>query len=163
MIDQLTLDAIQDPRFLARFWAKVHKTDSCWLWTGCRPHGYGHISLPNTRRVATASRVSWMISHGAIPDRLHVLHNCPDGDNPACVNPDHLYLGTHAQNCADAVRKGQSPSGTRNARAVLTEDVVRQIRNRPRKRGDITKWAREFGMSRSGMWAVVSGENWPLV
>ncbi len=76
-----------------RFWSKVKKTETCWLWTGAKsPAGYGYIKLS---------------SEGAA---LVVLHDCPGGDNPSCVNPDHLWLGTQADNVADMDKKGRRVS-----------------------------------------------------
>lgn len=91
-----------------RFWLKVVKTPCCWLWTGYRKtaDGYGSIgSGGKNGQVIKAHRVSWEIHNGAIPDGLHVLHNCPGGDMPACVNPNHLWLGDHDANMKDMWRK----------------------------------------------------------
>lgn len=92
-----------------RFWAKVDKTSSpngCWLWTAALwPNGYGHFVMPTHH--ALAHRVSWELINGPIPDETDVLHNCPNGDNKACLNPEHLWLGTQHDNALDAVKKGQ--------------------------------------------------------
>lgn len=92
-----------------RFWEKVQKTDSCWPWTGFLNHfGYGNISSGGRYgRPIRAHRVSWELHNGPIPDGLFVLHNCPSGDNPACVNPAHLWLGTKLQNSRDMMAKGR--------------------------------------------------------
>jgi hypothetical protein len=89
-----------------RFWAKVKKGESCWLWAAWRlPSGYGQIRAGE--RLLRAHRVAWELTNGPIPDGLCVLHNCPGGDNPACVNPAHLWLGTNAENTHDMVAKGR--------------------------------------------------------
>lgn len=85
-----------------RFWQKVEKTDTCWLWRGSKnTTGYGQL---RTDRLEKAHRISWEIHNGPIPDGLAVLHAC---DNPPCVNPSHLWLGTQADNARDRQAKGR--------------------------------------------------------
>src|SRR6266481_7270354 len=87
-----------------RFWAKVHKGESCWLWTGAtNPAGYGMFSKGGREGAILAHRFAWIITHGEEP-ALHVLHKC---DIPACVNPLHLFLGTDLDNQRDAIAKGR--------------------------------------------------------
>lgn len=91
-------------RETARFWAKVVKSEGCWLWTGFKKStGYGVRSWKN-RRGERTHRIAWMLERGEIPPGLHVLHHC---DTPACVRPDHLWLGTHAENMKDGHEKGR--------------------------------------------------------
>lgn len=96
-----------------RFWKKVRKTDGCWLWIGGKDRrGYGRIGdvpSPNGRRGPTilASRASWQLHYGPIPDGLDILHRC---DNPSCVRPDHLFAGTASDNFQDMLRKGRHPT-----------------------------------------------------
>lgn len=86
-----------------RFWRQVQKTDTCWLWTGARSGaGYGQIGI-NDVRIFT-HRFSWELHHGPIPAGLFVCHHC---DNPPCVRPDHLFLGTPQDNMVDKIRKGR--------------------------------------------------------
>jgi hypothetical protein len=82
-----------------RFWTKVDKTGDCWMWTACRDRqGYGQIDAQRAHRVAYADR------HGPIPAGMYVLHSC---DNPPCVNPAHLRLGTHEENMREMVERAR--------------------------------------------------------
>lgn len=98
--------------FEERFWAKVNKTEGCWLWTGTTtPFGYGQIwyTLPNGRQtMARAHKLSYQMLVGPVPKGLGVLHRC---DVPTCVNPAHLFLGTAKENMEDCSRKGRKPKG----------------------------------------------------
>lgn len=103
---------------LERFNAKVVRGPDCWLWAGCKhKFGYGKLLGPS-KRVDFAHRISWMLFRGPINDGLYVLHKC---DNPPCVNPDHLFLGTHDDNSKDMVAKGRSGRG--RSRRLSTDDV----------------------------------------
>lgn len=90
-----------------RFWSKVERTDTCWIWTAsATEYGYGRISweVDGKKRLFRAHQVSWMLHYGTIPFSLSVLHKC---DNPPCVRPDHLFLGTQLDNMRDMVFKGR--------------------------------------------------------
>lgn len=115
------------PTLAERFFAQVspEPTSGCWLWTGtANADGYGAIKL--RRKALKAHRVSWLLHFGD-PKERQVLHRC---DNPSCVNPDHLWLGTHLENMRDKVRKGRSSSmhGASNPRARLTAEQVLELR-----------------------------------
>lgn len=86
------------------FWLRVEKSDGCWNWTGKLVKGYGSFRLKGVS--GRANRVSWFLAHGNLPKELHVLHKC---DNPKCVRPDHLFLGTHLDNMRDMVEKNRGP------------------------------------------------------
>jgi hypothetical protein len=109
-----------------RFWPKVAKGDGCWLWTAAKGHkGYGSFEHHNAHRIA------YQLEYGPIPDGLFVLHRC---DNPPCCRPDHLFLGTNADNMRDAFAKGRIKrlglQGERNHRAKLSAADVLEMRRR---------------------------------
>lgn len=112
-----------------RFWAKVNKTPTCWLWTGApTPFGYGKLSEGRKGgKQYRAHRFSWELHRGPVPPGLWVLHAC---DVRLCVNPEHLFLGTAEDNVADMLAKGRnkSVSGERHGRHKLSALQVRQVR-----------------------------------
>lgn len=133
----------------------IHAADGCWLWNGyIGKHGYSKIQCGKTSRLA--HRVSWEIFHGPIPEGLNVLHKC---DVTACVNPEHLFVGTQQENVVDMFnkRRGNRATGERNGRARLTATDVIQIRNDPRKRSEI---ARAYNMSWAHIDRLKRGQFW---
>lgn len=93
-----------------RFWEKVKKAsnDECWLWLGGKTYGgYGVIGSGGRHGLIRAHRLSWEIANSKIPEGLWVLHKC---DNPPCVNPKHLFLGTQSDNMNDCIAKGRQPN-----------------------------------------------------
>lgn len=156
-----------------RFWAKVAKTDACWNWTGCITHGYGRFLWDG--RPASSHRVAWALCVGPIPAGLHVLHRC---DNRRCVRPDHLFLGTNADNVADMVAKGRTargqehgthrrpesrPKGERNGNARLTAHAVREIRRRCALGESQSSLAFAFGVSETTIHDVLARRRWAHV
>ena len=97
-----------------RFWEKVDKRgdDECWEWTGAktRPNAYGYFRVSGS--LAVAHRVSYELAYGGIPEDKQICHTC---DNPACVNPSHLFVGTHTDNMQDKVAKGRNARGPKGA------------------------------------------------
>jgi hypothetical protein len=109
-----------------RFWNKVLKTDTCWLWTGTKDsRGYGRFAEMD-RKMVLPHRFSWEIHFGRIAQGLQVCHKC---DNPSCVNPKHLFLGTNSDNIQDSLRKGRFATGKR---ARNQWSAKQEIRNRVR-------------------------------
>ncbi len=164
-----------------RFWPHVAKTDDgCWLWTGYRAaNGYGRIPVPrlNHKRpwtIGWAHRVSYALNVGPITEGLSVLHRC---DNPQCVRPDHLFLGTQRDNIQDAARKGRTARGDRSfarlhperlqrgeqrPNAKLTLAIATEIRARLINApvGTAAALARTYGVSPAIICGIRKGKLW---
>lgn len=144
----------------ALFWAKVvrHPGDGCWIWTACRNKlGYGSVGIMRSRKSALAHRVSYFLSTGINPGGLKVCHRC---DNPPCVNPSHLFLGTDADNARDCISKGRNAShrGEQNPRAILSDRQVAELRQAYAAREGTTRTlALRFGIGRTQVHNIVSG------
>lgn len=132
-----------------RFWTHVQKTASCWLWTGSR-HVTGYGETNANQRKQTAHRASYEITYGPIPDGLCVLHKC---DNPPCVRPDHLFLGTRTDNNADKVMKGRTVSR-------LTAAQVGDIRNRRSQGVTVKSLAVEHRVHPATIRSIIRRVNW---
>jgi len=143
-----------------RFWEAVDVSGDCWEWRGStRGHGYGALRVNG--RTTSAHRFSYELAYGPIPDGLFVCHHC---DNPPCVNPAHLFIGTCKDNTRDMLSKGRGnrPKGVRISRAKLTEDDVRYIR---RMRGEIgqKELAERFGVSQGNISSIQLKRIWEHV
>lgn len=102
---------------MKRFWDKVQKTEGCWLWTASKyKNGYGQFPVPGVSRIA--HRVSWFLTYGSLSKDKEIMHSC---DNRACVNPEHLSLGTHQENMKDMFIKGKNhrPRGELNGSSKI--------------------------------------------
>jgi HNH endonuclease len=142
-----------------RFWNKLAPANEggCRVYRGARTGGYGIHSWQG--RAIRASRLAWQLTHGPIPASMQVCHHC---DNPPCCEPSHLFLGTTQDNTQDREQKDRGPQGRRNPRARLTVGQVREAR-RLYRAGDATgaELAVRYGLSRGGMYQVLSGRRWP--
>lgn len=143
-----------------RFWTKVLKTQSCWIWQAqVNNKGYGCLSVyreDKGRHYPTyAHRLSWAFAHGPIPDGMYVLHHC---DTPACVNPAHLFIGTQTDNMQDCWKKGRMTREIlrENCRKV-SDDDVRAIRLDRRPHHII---AADYGVKRNTVYLIKNLRKW---
>jgi len=171
----------------ARFWEKTYQQETgCWIWLASVTNiGYGRFWLHG--RMLSAHRVAYELTHGAIPDGRFVLHNC---DNCLCVNPAHLYLGTHQQNMADMRERNRQakgdrhgsrthperlatgemngsrthpekrPRGEKHARAIYTETQVREIRHMAKNGRSKASISRLLGIPRGSISDIVTRRRW---
>lgn len=146
-----------------RFWRYVKKTDECWEWIGNkRRFGYGSIQVAGKGSKKTpAHRLSYTMHVGPIPDGLFVMHKC---DNPSCVNPDHLQLGTPKDNTQDMIAKGRkrvvAPVGEGNGKSKLTNEIALYIKKSASTNAQL---ARELGLSPNCIRGVRTGRTWKHV
>ena len=146
-----------------RFWEKVKrgKRNECWIWIGSKiPQGYGNGWWNGYQELA--HRISWIIANGNIPRELDVLHRC---DNPPCVNPRHLFLGTAKDNALDMVEKGRFRSG--NLRGVQIgnsklkdADILEIRRFYKTKEYTYTSLGRRYGVSYQQIANIISKKHW---
>lgn len=144
-----------------RFWKSVAVSDpdACWLWKqSTRGPGYGSAFMDG--RKMDAHRVAWTIACGVIPDGMLVLHTC---DTPLCVNPAHLFLGTHKDNTADMIRKGRSKLNTsqgRNPNAKLDIQRVTEIRQLLAEGETHRNIAGRYGVTQASISYINTGKTW---
>ncbi len=169
--DQYLSDQGLSPLFPSRFWSHVDKSGPvplacpelgpCWLWTAHTNHGYGRIYRGvKGRRMILAHNASWILHRGPIPSGKEVCHHC---DNPSCVRPGHLWIGTHADNCRDRDIKGRNvaPMGEAQGGHKLTSEQVLEIRSRYASGGiSQLSLARLFGVSERNVNFIVHRMSW---
>ena len=152
-----------------RLYSKVaiNEHSGCWEWTGSTRNGYGRIIVGSrtdgTRRNESAHRVSYALNYGEIPEGYEICHKC---DNPLCINPEHLFLGTRADNIADRERKGRNVifTGEEQARAKLTKKDVKNARwERAMKGTTYQELADKYGVSKKTMINAIKGVTWKCV
>lgn len=140
----------------ARFWANVDTSGDCWLWRASKDKdGYGHFRVHGQH--IRAHRFSYILAHSFIPARLIVCHRC---DNPSCVNPSHLLLGTHTDNIADRDAKKRTAKGDRNGYAKIAAEAIPAIRKRYANGETQTALAIEYGVTQSAISRIIHHETW---
>jgi hypothetical protein len=140
-----------DEATITRFWSKVDKSGECWVWTGGSFHrGYGAFRL-NGKQVK-AHRFSYEITHSTIPCGLLVCHRC---DNPPCVNPAHLFLGTPKDNARDAQSKGRL--GRNRRLSWLTPAIAENIKTLHKNKIPITELSRQYQASEALILGIIIG------
>lgn len=152
-----------------RFWVKVEKTDNCWNWKGYRnPRGYGRFLIKNPK-IVLAHRASYFFENGEFDLSLYVCHHC---DNPSCVRPDHLFLGTQLDNLRDMVKKGRYKAnataeswvrGSRVGGAKLVEGKVFQLRRIRLMGCGVKRMAQWLSMDRTSIQDMLHGRTWAHV
>jgi hypothetical protein len=166
-----------DSSTLARFWRKIENTDpaKCWNWlAGVSKYGYGklRVKVDGQWKIMASHRLSYMIHRGDIPEGVNVLHSC---DNPPCVNPEHLFLGTQLDNVKDMHEKGRDNNqrkgprrtlllhGVENYLRKLTEADVVEIRTRKGLGQTAASMASDYLVSKSTIERVLNGKCWSKV
>lgn len=140
-----------------RFWMSVKSGPTCWLWRG-PIDGRGYAKFVVNGKHNIASRYSWQLHFGEILDSsILVCHTC---DNKLCINPHHLFLGTHQHNSLDMSDKGRSCQGERNQQAKLNTEQVLEIRLRRANGESLASLADEFGVSFQQISLIAIGKSW---
>ena len=143
------------PDIIKRFMDKVKITDTCWLWTASmKTERYGAFNL--NKKIQFSHRVAYRLFIGEIPDNMEVCHQC---DVTTCVNPKHLFLGTHKDNMMDSAKKGR----LNNSRAKLNPEKIRYIRKQYSQGVNQADLCREFNYSTGNMSNIISGKSWAHV
>ena len=141
-----------------RFWPKVAVSGplECWLWTAAtNGEGYGVFRGRQCR--TSAHRTSYELAHGPIPEGLIVRHSC---DNPTCVNPAHLLVGTHRDNTNDKLERERQARGVGTNTARLSEAEVAEIRLRVDRGEKVRGVARRFGIDHSNVSRIKNRKTW---
>lgn len=141
-----------------RFEDKFTKSDGCWEWNAYKnPKGYGAFSFNGRQRLA--HRIAYQLYVGEIPDGLFVCHHC---DNPRCINPSHLFLGTVSDNNRDRGNKGRGKDqyGEKHCCSKLTSAQVIEIRAKYSEGTTQVNLAKEFGVGQAAISKIICGRTW---
>lgn len=139
-----------------RFWSKVKKTNKCFYWTAYKFNGYGRLNVNGKN--TPAHRFSYELNKGKIPSGMCVCHSC---DNPLCVNPEHLWLGTRKDNNLDRTSKGRSVVGEQRSQSKLSWGMVNDIRKiYSEGKYSQRELCKKFNISQPLLCKVVNNKNW---
>jgi hypothetical protein len=144
-------------RFFKFISAQSHPND-CWEWLGVKSHqGYGNFTFNN--HPVRAHRFSWELHGGTIPEGLLVCHHC---DNPSCVNPLHLYVGTHVDNNNDTIKRGRNidRKGSKHPCSVVTEKIALEIRSKSKQGQTGQELSREYGLCEATISNIKNRKSW---
>lgn len=126
-----------------RFWSRVQKTDGCWNYIPPRrPLGINYAQVYYKGKYISSNRLAWLLTYGFLPGNMFVCHHC---DNPKCVRPDHLFLGTADDNNKDKAKKGRARSGNL-PRKLSDEQVLEALRKHYEDRVTMASLSREYGI-----------------
>lgn len=159
--EPITICGVVKPSRIAfekRFWVKADKSGDCWEWTGTKmKSGYGRLAVARCV-MHLAHRVAWELANRrAVPENLRVLHEC---DNPSCVNPDHLFVGTAKDNTQDMLRKMRHAHGERHGQATLTAEIVLEARRLFVDGMTVAAIGRKLGLRHGTVSKVVHRQRW---
>ena len=144
----------------SKFWARVDKSGDCWLWTGTKTRGgYGMIRWRVGARTDSyrAHRYAYAEVYGAIPEGAEVCHHC---DNPACVRPEHLFVGSRTDNVRDMLDKGRESRGENRYNAKLTADDVIAIRSMRERGIELKQIAAVYGVNKTTVFTICKRSTW---
>lgn len=143
---------------LERFFECLQQSDGCWTWTSSLLNGYGRFYVDG--KYEFAHRVSYKLFNGPIPDGMCVCHRC---DNPQCVNPSHLFLGTNLDNIRDRVEKKRNATGGNHGRSKLNAESVKLIRRELAKGRSPYSVSKDFGVASATIKQIEDGKAWSHV
>jgi hypothetical protein len=143
------------------FWEKVDKSGMCWVWTGAiSPDGYGKYSIRNGKLIKTfrAHRMSYFLTYGYINDNLLACHKC---DNPLCVNPEHIFLGSFKNNNDDSIAKGRQKRAQwqDKSKNLKNEDVI-EIKRLLKSGVSQINIAKRYNVGRNCIWHIAHETTW---
>lgn len=145
---ELRWQKLDSRTFADRFWSYVTKTDTCWLWTGALDaYGYGQLAIGG--HPFKTHRLAWLLAHGHIPLRAHILHAC---DVRNCVRDSHLFVGDQAANMRDAAAKDRLVGNRK-----FSDEQIADIRRRYVRRQNGKALAREYGISLVSICRIIAG------